>query len=106
MAPLLQLARQRRRGPEGLRAAGGAQAHNVSPERATLCLARTASCPDQRALVRERSSRLDKGRRPVRCPAVGLPLACPLWPDEGRREGSLVKSAAVSPQTPARSARP
>jgi hypothetical protein len=93
-----QHARRRRRGPEGLRAASGAQARNVSPERAARYLARTTPCPDQRNLRREPSGGLDKGRRPVRCLAVGLPLACPLEPEEGRREGSLVKPAAVCPQ--------
>src|SRR5215470_10626084 len=30
------------------------------------------------ALPREQSRGLDTGRRPVSCPAIGLPLACPL----------------------------
>ena len=36
--------------------------------------ARTTGIP---ALPRGRSSGLDKGRRPVSCPAIGRPLACP-----------------------------
>jgi hypothetical protein len=104
--PRGRLARRRRRGPEGLRAAGGAQARNVSLEEAARYLARIAPCSDQRNLTRERSSGLDKGRRPVRCPALGLPLACPLQSEVGRREGSLVKPTAACPQTRRASARP
>jgi len=33
---------------------------------------------------RGRSSGLDKGRRPLRCLAIGRPLACPPRPDPGR----------------------
>ena len=45
---------------------------------------------------RGRSGGFDKGRRPVRLSGgSGWLLACPHEPDEGRREGSLVKSTAA-----------
>ena len=76
---------------------GGPPARSLtSPPVINAC----AESPGGRPPSRERSSGLDKGRRPVSCPAIGLPLACPLQPEVGRREGSLVKSAAVCPQGP------
>jgi hypothetical protein len=38
---------------------------------------------------------LTRGGGPYACPRSGWLLACPHEPDEGRREGSLVKSAAA-----------
>ena len=38
---------------------------------------------------------LTRGGGPYACPRSGWLLACPREPDVGRREGSLVKSAAV-----------
>jgi hypothetical protein len=51
-------------------------------------------------LPHERSGGFDKGRRPVRWSRVGLASRLPAMPDEGRREGSLVKSAAAWTTSP------
>ena len=50
--PRGEFARRGRRGPEGLRAAGGAQARNLSPKGPARHPARTAPCTNQRNLAR------------------------------------------------------
>ena len=45
-----------------------------------------------RAAARTEWRDLTRGDGPYACWRIGLASACPRWPDEGHREGSLVKS--------------
>ena len=48
-----------------------------------------------RKLRTDGAADLTRGGGPYACPRIGLASACPHEPDQGRSEGSLVKSAAA-----------
>jgi len=71
-----QAAAHQRRVPFHLCPGGGPPTRPLASSRIVRAYAEEAR--PRPAMFAPRSSGLDKGRRAVSCPAIGLPLACPL----------------------------